>query len=336
MNDRRDQKISPLKVAAVILLIVFLVTTGLLIVSVTDKCSREEVPTVNLSEGRDVIEKNGVTYTIKDDVETVMFLGLDKYSSDEYSESFNNDRQADFVLLLVIDNEAETWSAIQINRDTMTEVNVLGVAGDVIDTNTEQIALAHTYGNGRMVSCRNVADAVTALLNVNVDHYISMTMDAVSAYNDLVGGVTLEVLDDFTGIDDTLVKGETVTLGSHNVLNYIRSRQGMEDSTNVRRMERQQQFMDALYHKTMECVESDDSFILNAATTMADSSKKYIVTDCTVDRLQYIGEKVSSYTHTDIYTLEGDSVAGERFMEFYADEEKTEDLVLKLFYNKSE
>ena len=38
------------------------------------------------------------------------------------------------------------------------------------------------------------------LMNVNVDHYVSVTMDAVSVYNDYIGGVEVTVLDDFTGI----------------------------------------------------------------------------------------------------------------------------------------
>ena len=75
-------------------------------------------------------------------------------------------------------------------------------------------------------------------------------MDAVPVFNDLVGGVEIEVLDDFTGIDDTLVKGKTVTLMDEHALHYVRTRKDLEDSSNSTRMKRQQQYINALYEKT--------------------------------------------------------------------------------------
>ena len=45
-----------------------------------------------------------------------------------------------------------------------------------------------------------------------IDHYLAMTMSAIPQINDLVGGVPVTVLDDFSGIDDSLVKGEEITL----------------------------------------------------------------------------------------------------------------------------
>ena len=82
--------------------------------------------------------------------------------------------------------------------------------------------------------------------------------------NDLVGGVTLEVLDDFSGIDDTLVQGETVTLKGQQALTYVRSRGGLEDSTNLHRMERQRQYLSALQGQLSSKAQSDDGFTLEA------------------------------------------------------------------------
>ena len=36
---------------------------------------------------------------------------------------------------------------------------------------------------------------------MKIDHYMTLTMDAVGILNDLAGGVTLEVLDDMTELD---------------------------------------------------------------------------------------------------------------------------------------
>ena len=44
---------------------------------------------------------------------------------------------------------------IQLNRDTMTEIQILGVNGEPAVTMTGQLALAHTYGSGEEDSCEN-------------------------------------------------------------------------------------------------------------------------------------------------------------------------------------
>ena len=139
---------------------------------------------------RDEIIYNDQKYVFRDNIETFLVMGLDKVEGASANDSYNNDQQADFLMLFVFDNEAKKCSAIHINRDAMVDINVLGVAGNTVGTVTKQIALAHTYGNGRDVSCRNTADAVSGLLlGVRINHYISLAMDSVAVINDLVGGV---------------------------------------------------------------------------------------------------------------------------------------------------
>jgi anionic cell wall polymer biosynthesis LytR-Cps2A-Psr (LCP) family protein len=211
----------------------------------------------------------------------------------------------------------------------MTDVARLGVAGERIATAVEQIALAHTQGNGREVSCRNVADSVSGLLGgVKVTHYLSVTMDAVPIYNDLLGGVELEVLEDFTGIDDTLVRGERVTLIGEHALNYVRTRYGLEDSTNSTRMQRQQQYLNALREKTEKIMEQDGEFIVRASLEMSE----HIVSDRSVTQLQELAKKMTEYEFTDIYSIEGDNVEGEKFIEFYPDADSLRKTVIDLFY----
>ncbi len=280
-----------------------------------------------------VLEFEGTKYQLKDNIETFLVMGLDKFEGSSVSDSYNNDKQADFLMLFVFDNTAKKCMALHINRDTMTDVNVLGVAGNKIDTLTSQIALAHTYGNGKAVSCRNTADSVSALLlGGSINHYISLTMDSVALFNDLVGGVEVEVLDDFSGIDDTLVKGETVLLEGEHALNYVRTRRGLDDSTNNTRMKRQKQYMDALYEKTMKMLETDDEFIVEASLSMSD----YIVSDRSVTQLQELGRKFAEYEFERIDDIKGETVRGENFMEFYPDRESVYKTVIKLFYEPKE
>ncbi len=328
MGKSQHNKSKVMKYSAIALVVVFLISGALLLLEVWDK-QRGTFPAIDVSD--DFIEYEGKEYVLKENVETFLVLGLDKFSGSSQADSYNNDKQADFVMLFVLDHSARTSSAIHINRDTMVDVNVLGVDGSKVDTTTQQIALAHTYGNGKDASCRNTADSVSSLLyGMKVNHYISLTVDSVATVSDLVGGVEVTVLDDFTGIDDTLVKGETVKLTGEQALRYVRSRYGLEDSTNSARMKRQQQFVDALVDRLVSCIQADDEFVVEASTKMAD----YIVSDRSVTQLQDLMKKFHEYEFVGIRSIDGESKRGEEFMEFYPNDEFIRGLVIDLFYKE--
>lgn len=329
MNEKeyvKNKRTIALKIGAIVLAVIFFVSALLFIVELFDnKRGEYEGAAPSLDQ---TISHNGKEYQLKDNIETILVLGLDKFESDN-KDSYNNDKQADFLMLFVIDNEAKTCNVIHLNRDAMVEMNVLGVAGDKIGTTTKQLALSHTYGNGREVSCRNTANAVSSMLmGAGIDHYVSVTMDAVCVYNDFVGGVSVEVLDDFTGIDDSLVKGETVTLSGEQALRYVRSRYGLDDPTNNCRMKRQKQYLEALYDKTHQLISADETFISEAALTMAD----YIVSDCSGNKLESLMQRVSEYELGSILDIDGETIMGDKYLEFYPNENSVKEVVVECFY----
>lgn len=328
MGKKRNDKRKLMRGLAVALLAVFLLTGAFLLLELWEK--RQSIFPEQKTENT-VYEYNGVEYVKNEDVESFLILGLDKFEDAINNDSYNNDQRADFLMLLIFDNSEKKFTAVHLNRDTMVNMNVLGVAGQKIGTVNKQLALAHTYGNGRDVSCRNTADAVSELLNgVKVNHYLSITMDAVPILNDLLGGVEVTVLDDFSGIDDTLIKGETVTLHGDHALTYVRERYGLEDSSNSTRMVRQRQYMTAVYDKAMLKIENDDNFVIEASSKLAD----YIVSDRSVNQLQEIAKKLSQYKFTEIETLEGESVVKDGLMEFRPDADSIDKIVFELFYKK--
>ena len=328
MGKKRNDKRKLMRGLAVALLAVFLLTGAFLLLELWEK--RQSIFPEQKTENT-VYGYNGVEYVKNEDVESFLILGLDKFEDAINNDSYNNDQRADFLMLLVFDNSEKKFTAVHLNRDTMVNMNVLGVAGQKIGTVNKQLALAHTYGNGRDVSCRNTADAVSELLNgVKVNHYLSITMDAVPILNDLLGGVEVTVLDDFSGIDDTLIKGETVTLHGDHALTYVRERYGLEDSSNSTRMVRQRQYMTAVYDKAMLKIENDDNFVIEASSKLAD----YIVSDRSVNQLQEIAKKLSQYKFTEIETLEGESVVKDGLMEFRPDADSIDKIVFELFYKK--
>lgn len=259
-------------------------------------------------------------------------IGLDKTEPIEASESYNNNAQADFLLLAIFDETKETTTILHINRDTMAEIPVLGVNGQLAGTMTGQLALSHTYGSGLQDSCMNTVNAVSDFLyGIKINHYVAMTMGAVPYINDLVGGVPVTVLDDFSGIDDSLVEGETITLKGEQALHYVRNRADLEDSSNLNRMKRQQQYLTSMA-KQVEKLDDDFSVSTQQVATIA----KYIISDCSIDTLSRMAEQFVDYPLQEMQDVQGEAVRGEEFIEFYPDEEKLAEQVLELFYEVRE
>lgn len=339
MKFRVDVRV--LKGTAAILAVVLVLLAGMLLLQRWENTqdapvsSSGEASSVEADapvDGREITYYNGTAYAKKEDLETVLLLGVDKFEG-ETPEGYVNNQQTDFLLLLVMDKENETCTPIQLNRDTMTEIQILGVTGEPAGTFTGQLALAHTYGSGEEDSCENTVLAVSNLLyGMEIDHYVSLTMDGVALLNDLVGGVTVEVLDDFSGIDDSLVQGETVTLQGQQSLTYVRSRGGLEDSSNLRRMERQRQYLAALQQQLKAAVQQEDGFTLDALLQL----NEYMVSDCTVNQLSDLGDSLAAYQVSDILTTPGDAQEGEEFMEFTVDEAALQQLLMEVFYEPVE
>ena len=317
-----------LRYIAIVLAIVSVASIALFALDMWDK--KQGVFQGDTETLSNTLTYNGKEYVLKDDVETMLVLGLDTTDA-QISNSYNNNKQADFLMLFVIDNANKTCSAIQINRDTMADIDVLGVAGDKVGTVNRQIALSHTYGNGSEVSCRNTAKAVSRVLkNVDIDHFMSVTMDAVPALNDLVGGVSVEVLEDFSSIDATLVKGQTITLNGEQAMTYVRSREGMEIPTHSNRLIRQKQYLDALFQKGQQCAKDDKAFIAKATAKISE----YMISDCTANKFQTFIEKISNYTINEVADIEGEYKKGETYMEYYPDEDAVMNIVIDAFYKE--
>ncbi len=291
---------------------------------------RQTEPTQTLPEPGVVLYQNE-RYRLREELTTILILGLDKFEQEPDPYAYTNQLQSDFILLMVLDEAEGSYTSLHIDRDTMTDIQRLGVGGDETGTFVGQLALAHTYGSGGSDSAVNAMEAVSGLLHdMYIDHYITLTMDAVAMLNDLVGGVTVTVLGDFSQVDPSLVKGEQVTLQGDQALTYVRARYGVDDQTNQSRMVRQRQYLTALFDKVLEHQRDEDDFTANALAKLSGS----FTTDCNVSWLSNLAQTLEGYTANPILSIEGESRQGEEFMEFYPDETALYETVLSLFYRK--
>jgi hypothetical protein len=61
-----------------------------------------------------------------------------------------------------------------------------------------------------------------------------------------------------------------------------------------------------------------------------------MVTDCSVNTLSGFVDRYSGYTVNPPVTPEGESKLGEKYYEFYADEDKLEAMILEMFFAPKE
>ena len=270
----------------------------------------------------------GKNYRQRPELETYLFMGIDTMGAAVGVNSYAGGGQADVQIVAVLDNEARTWQALQLNRDSIVRVPVLGVGGDIVAYEDEQLALAHYYGNGREQSCENTVLAVSMLLGDQpIDGYMAVNMDAVGILTDLVGGVTLTVTSDFSAVDPSLVQGQTITLTGEQALTYVRSRANIDDETNLARMNRQRQYMTALEEKLMQ---KDANFVVEAYDALAD----YMVTDIASGTAAEIGERMQDYTQLEVLTIDGENVVEGEHWAYYLNEDSLQETILQLFYNE--
>lgn len=280
---------------------------------------------------------NDTWYAPRDDLETVLVLGLDR-SEQEGVWVTGEFAQSDFVLLLEIDRTAERCRAIHINRDTMVEIQDFDQYGRPTGTYTAQLALAYAhaqaYTRNDTTAAHAAMDAVSGLLyGVEIDHYITLTMDGVVVLNDLAGGVEVEIKDDFSAVDPTLVQGERVLLLGQHALNYVRTRWYVSDSSNLARMERQREYLEALQRKLSGLAEEDEGFAMSALLELS----QHMTSDCTVEQLAQLVDTLRAFELEEYSALEGEAVLNEQnYVEFHVDENALQRLVIQDFYKPAE
>lgn len=321
-KDKRRAR--PLLLVVILILVLVFVISGLQFLE-----STVFHPTGSGQEITDkTIIRDGVEYFPRQDMTVILVAGIDEDGPMVSSGSYNNPGEADMVTLLVFDETNKTMDVLTLNRDTMLDMPVLGIGGKQAGTAYGQLALAHTYGSGLADSAVNLRNTVSAFLyNVHIDYYVTMHMDAISILNDLVGGVKVKVTDDFSQIDPTIAQGEVV-LNGRQAITYVRTRQGLGDQLNVTRMERQREYMVGFMTALKNKITDSAGFALEAY----DKVKDYAMTDCSSTAITALVNRLVGYELGEVVKIEGENVAGEKYMEYHVDEAALDKVILKYLY----
>ena len=290
--------------------------------------------TVSSKQEQEVVERktivrDGVSYYPRQDICTVLIMGIDHQGVVVPSEEPNHGNAVDMLTLVVFDETDTSVSLLSLNRDTIVEMPRLNEFGRETGTRTAQLALSHTYGTGVEDSCINTRKTVSNLLcGLEIDYYLSMNMDAIGILNDAVGGVPVTVEDDFSNIDPTILPGEML-LNGEQALKYVQARQGVGDQLNLSRIRRQQDYMQGFLAAFREKTEKSGSFLPKTYDAVSD----YIVTDMSLAVISRLVEDYEDYELKDVLTLEGENRRTEQFYEFHVDEEALDQLLLERFFS---
>lgn len=288
--------------------------------------ARDAVPQQQATQSK-TITRDGVDYFPRQDMTVVMVLGIDQFGQVKESGSYQNPGASDMDMLLIFDEKNEICNVLHLNRDTMMEIPRLGLGGKEAGTWYGQLAMAHTFGSGMEDSCENVKKAISDFLyGIRIDHYIAMNMDAIAILNDAVGGVTVNVTDDFSAVDPTITKG-ILTLQGQQAVNFVRTRKDVGDQLNLSRIQRHREYVDG-FVEAFRLKQAEESFILDTYEEVSP----YIVTDCSANVISGMISRYGHYTVGQVISPEGNNVLGEEYYEFYADEEALDKLILELFY----
>lgn len=273
----------------------------------------------------------GSEYPLKKRTDAVLIMGTDRTenkSTNSEIEAYYNYDLADFIALLVFDHDAKTVTPLQVNRDTMCAVPWLAVNGIVGGHRTEQICYAHTYGTGKNDSCENVRNAVSDLLyGVPVDNYMAFTMDAVPIINDLVGGVRVTLEDDIPALGEEYVKGANITLRGKDALRFVRTRDTLLLDSNLTRQNHQRIYLAGFTEAAREAVKENEDLAVDTFKAI----DRFLCTDMTVNDISQVVDQLCEYTVLPVVSPDGELVMGEKYAEFYVDEESLWDCVKSTF-----
>ena len=294
-----------------------------------------------LSEAEEAVWQEGwvkyhdTIYEYNEDIMTFLVMGIDKDSDAVKAEEGTDGGQADALFLVVMDPQDKTIKVIGINRNTMTDIDLYDEEGGYISTTKAQIAVQHGFGDGLEESCEYQRKVVSNLFyNLPIHGYAAVNMSAIPTINDTVGGIKVTVLEDMTAIDDDFVKDEQVHLIGEEAFWYVKYRDTDVFGSADMRLQRQEQYLNGFINAARRAVKKDATVVLD----LYRSISRQMVTDISLDKAVYLASIVSDYRFDAdcFYTLDGETVMGKQFEDFYPDEEALYELIINIFYKEIE
>lgn len=277
------------------------------------------------------------TYAYNEDIMAFLFMGIDKNDDVEEVAEGTSGGQADALFLMVLNPHDKSIKVIGINRNTMTDVDLYNKDGAYMTTVTAQIAVQHGFGNGMEESCEYQLDAVKKLFyNLPIHGYCAINMSTVMPLTDMLGGIELEALEDVRSSfrEDrgayVVKSGERTHLDGRSAYSYVRYRDINIAGSSDTRLKRQKQYLEEVISRIKAETKKD----ISLPVKLYNAVESQMVTDVTIDEVTYLASIAIDYSFDteQFYFLKGETVQGEKFEEYYIDEDALYEMILNIFY----
>lgn len=293
----------------------------------------DEISLENFFQGK-TVEYRGRVYRRSSNVKAILCIGVDREGKMTEKTPFTMGGQADGIYVIAQDTARNTLKFLMVPRDSMTEIILTDMSGNVLGKDIQHLNLAYAYGDGRELSCERLMEALSEMFyGFAFEHYVAADVDMINLVNRRVGGVTVTVPAGMEKRDPAFAEGARIRLEGEQAEAFVRYRDTKEEHSAIYRLDRQKEFLihfqDALQEKAKE-----NSRIVEE---ILEEMEEYMVTDMGKD--EYLKVAIDAvgagdFGEEDFYTVPGQSVAGEVYNEFYPDKEALIPVLLELFYRE--
>ena len=216
----------------------------------------------------------------------------------------------------------------------MADMLMLDAQGNYLDTVFNNISASHSYGDGGVLSCELTADAVSKLLyGVPITRFAAMDYDSIPVINQALGGLEITFPEDYSYLDYNFLKGATVKLSDYQLQRLIRYRNHREiDSATQRGLRDLKLVVRAMAMQAKDMIKKDPT----VAMSMYNQLKPFMTSNLSIDEVSYLAQQLVAvdFKGDTVIQIPGVVTKGERYAEFYPDEEWLHDFVIDTFCEK--
>lgn len=223
----------------------------------------------------------------------ILLLGVD---STEKREAENMGYRSDALMLVSMNLDTKKVKLISVPRDSYTEIPG--------KKDKDKINHAMAFGGGPKKKGNQYAmEAVETLLDININYYLTMDLDAIQNMVDVIGGVTIDVEKDMYIGENLIIKKGIKKLSGKDALIYLSNRNA--PTGDFARIHQQQKFMIALLKEIKNTARFSDIIPLYL------SFQNRVFTNLNMDQMGSVIlflKDLDPINHIETFTLKGENM----------------------------
>ena len=279
-----------------------------------------------LTEAPKAVTVDGVTYNLRRDLKTILFLGVENRDPQGgEGDMVVNSGRADVIVLFVLDPVQKTAQMLSVSRNTYMDIDIYKANGDFGYTSKMALTLQYSCGNSDLRSCYLMKRKVSELLyGIPITGTLALKMDGIPTVVEELGGITVTLPEDYTEIDPAYTAGTQITLDGPAADRFVRYRDSYATGAAEERQDRDNWFIRTLFAQ-MKAKGS----LAATMTRLLDRAEDYIENDVDAETMQLLAD----CTMTDeTRKVPGSTRRGQFYDEIIVDEDALQKLVLDIFY----